>query len=252
MEVISEGTRGTDGVVQHAPQDHTVPVVEAHELYRFFHVGDIEVRALRGVSLAVRSGEAVAVTGPSGSGKSTLLACLAGLDEPDGGMVTVSGSPLSRRSETVRAAVRAKHIGMLFQANNLLGHLSVMENVVVAQRLAGRVDRLRADQLLASLGLAERANAFSSQLSGGEAARAGLAVALANEPALILADEPTGELDRRTASAVIELLLDRARSGAAVIVVTHSAAVAESLTREVRLGDGRVESDYANARMVHA
>ena len=228
------------------------PLLEARDLYRFFHSGDDEVLALRGVSLVVQAGEVVAVTGPSGSGKSTLLACLAGLDEPDGGMVTIAGKAMSRRSETERAAIRAERIGMLFQSNNLLAHLSAIDNVVFVQRIGGRADRHRAQELLASFGLATRAGAFPSQLSGGEVARAGLAVALANDPAVILADEPTGELDSTTAAMVIDLLRTRARGGAAVVIVTHSAAVAASADREVRLRDGRVELDRSVEQVVLA
>src|SRR6476659_6350157 len=113
------------------------PVIEADRLYRFFHAGEEETLALRGVTLVVEPGELVAVTGPSGSGKSTLLACLAGLDEPDGGMVRIEGRPMSRRSETERARLRAQHVGMLFQSTNLLEHLSVTDNIVVAQQLVG-------------------------------------------------------------------------------------------------------------------
>ena len=214
------------------------PVIEACDLYRFYHVGDDETLALRGVSISVGAGEMIAITGPSGSGKSTLLACLAGLDEPDGGVVIVAGERLTRRSETERAALRARSIGMLFQSGNLLEHLSVVQNVAFAQRLACRKPRRPATALLDELSLATRSNARPSQLSGGETARAGLAVALANSPAILLADEPTGELDAVTADRVLELLRGLAQAGCAVIVVTHSDAVAASADREIRLQDG--------------
>ena len=212
----------------------------ADHLYRFFHAGNEETQALRGVSLEIEPGEVVTISGPSGSGKSTLLACLAGLDEPDGGVVTVRGEQLSRRPEHERAEVRARHIGMLFQSNNLLEHLSVEANVILAQRLAKRVDPGRVTRILDELGLRQRAGARPSQLSGGEAARAGLAVALANDPAVILADEPTGELDTVTASMVIDLLLDQAIAGAGVVIVTHSPALASVASREIHLQDGSV------------
>lgn len=218
-------------------------VLHADRLYRFFHAGADETLALRGISLSVDAGEVVAVTGPSGSGKSTLLACLAGLDEPDGGMVTVSGEQLSRRPETERAHIRARHIGMVFQTNNLIGHLSVAANVTLAQRLIGAPDASRVASLLSELGIAHRSSARPSQLSGGEVARAGLAVALANGPSLILADEPTGELDSTSASMVIDLLLDRAIAGAAVVIVTHSPQVAKVASREIRLRDGVIVTD---------
>jgi putative ABC transport system ATP-binding protein len=215
--------------------------LEARDLYRFYHAGDDETLALRGVSLEVDAGELVAVMGPSGSGKSTLLACLAGLDEPDGGMVRIDGEPLSRRSEETRAALRARSIGVLFQSGNLLDHLTVAENVHVARRLAHKVRTLRpVSDLLADLGIGDRAHSRPSRLSGGELARAGLAVAVANEPSVVLADEPTGELDHATASRVIALLRARADDGAAVVVVTHSPEIASASDRVIALHDGRV------------
>ncbi|MFL6252833.1 MAG: ABC transporter ATP-binding protein [Actinomycetes bacterium] len=216
------------------------PMLEARSLYRFFHTGDEETLALRGVSLAVDPGELVAVVGPSGSGKSTLLACLAGLDEPDGGRVLVASERLSRRPEPERAALRARRIGLLFQSGNLLDHLSVLQNVTLVQRVVGRPDRDRADALLGALGLAGRAGARPAELSGGETARAGLAVALANDPPLVLADEPTGELDAGNEAPVLDLLTARAAAGGAVVVATHSPAVAAAAARTLRLEDGRV------------
>ncbi|MEJ7657010.1 MAG: ABC transporter ATP-binding protein [Thermoleophilaceae bacterium] len=217
-------------------------VLEADRLYRFFHAGDDETLALQGVTLRVAGGEIVAVTGPSGSGKSTLLACLAGLDEPEGGAVRVDGERLSRRPEAERARVRAQRIGMLFQQANLVSHLSVEDNVALAQSMsAGARDARRRSDVLERCGIGGRAHARPAQLSGGELARAGLAVALANDPAVILADEPTGELDEATAGRVLELLRERARDGAAILIVTHSPDVAAAADREIRLRDGRVE-----------
>ncbi len=218
----------------------SAPVVEAVDLYRFFHAGDDETLALRGVSLRLHAGEVVAVTGPSGSGKSTLLACLAGLDEPDGGTVRVAGELMSRRPEAERSALRARHVGMLFQTGNLVDHLSVEENIELVQRLAGGVDRARVTALLAEVGLLERRAASQSTLSGGEAARAGLAVALANQPSLVLADEPTGELDQASADRIMDLLRAHAAAGAAVLLVTHNPMVAALADREISLLDGRV------------
>lgn len=216
------------------------PLIEAHSLYRFFHTDDVETLALQGVSLAVEPSEVVAVTGPSGSGKSTLMACLAGLDEPDGGTVRVLGARLSRRSEAERATIRRGRIGVLLQSGNLLDHLTTSQNVALAQRLAGRVDRQRIENLLESVGLRARAHAYPSRLSGGEAARAGLAVALANAPALLLADEPTGEVDSANEGRLLALLRGLAAQGMAVIVVTHSPAVAAAADRVISLMEGRV------------
>jgi putative ABC transport system ATP-binding protein len=214
-------------------------VLEARELYRFYHAGDEETLALRGVSLSVAAGEMVAVMGPSGSGKSTLLACLAGLDDPDGGMVLVDGERLSRRSEQERARIRARRIGVVFQSGNLLGHLDVRQNVFLAQRLAGRHDPARVDQLLETVGIQGRAHAVPTQLSGGELARASLVVALANDPPVLLADEPTGELDTHTADRVLALIRERVAEGTAVVAVTHNQHVAEAADRVLELRDGR-------------
>jgi putative ABC transport system ATP-binding protein len=216
------------------------PVIEADRLFRFFHVGEEETLALRGVTLAVQPGELMAVTGPSGSGKSTLLACLAGLDEPDGGTVKVAGQVMSRRPEPERAALRARAIGMVFQSANLFEHLTLDRNLALSQSLAGRPDRDRRAALLAELGLDRRARAFPSELSGGEAARAGLAVALVNDPAVVLADEPTGEVDASTEARVLTVLRERAAAGGAVIVVTHSRTVSAEADRVVGLLDGEV------------
>lgn len=216
------------------------PIVDAIDLYRFFHAGDDETLALRGVSLRLYPGEVIAVTGPSGSGKSTLLSCIAGLDEPDGGSVRISGEVMSRRPEVDRANLRARRIGMLFQSGNLLGHLTVEQNVRCAQRLIGRVDARRVTSLLDEVGLQHRSAASPSSLSGGEAARAGLAVALANQPTLVLADEPTGELDQLSADRILGLLRTCADKGAGVLIVTHNAHVAALADRQIHLRDGRV------------
>jgi len=212
----------------------------ARNVYRFFRAGDEETLALRGVSLSVDVGETVAVVGPSGSGKTTLLSCLAGLDEPAGGSVLVCGERLSHRPEAERAALRARCVGVLLQSENLLPHLRVRENVALAQRARHRTGHPRVDDLLESVELAHRAQAYPAQLSGGELARAGLAVALANDPPVLLADEPTGELDGSTERAVLELLAHGVGGRRAVLVVTHSAAVTAAADRVIALRDGQV------------
>ena len=216
------------------------PVVEAFELYRFYHAGDDETLALRGVSLTVQPGETVAVVGPSGSGKSTLLACIAGLDEPDGGHVDVAGRRITRRSEPERAAIRARSIGIMLQSGNLIGHLSVAENVLLQLRLAGKRDGGRVDAVLDSLQLRHRARSHARQLSGGEAARAGLAIALAARPDLLLADEPTGEVDAESERHILDAIARQTAAGGAAILATHSDVVARRADRIIHLRDGRV------------
>lgn len=216
--------------------------LECESVFRFFHAGDDETLALRGVTLSVASGETVAITGPSGSGKSTLLACLAGLDEPDGGTVRVGGERLTRRSEEERAELRARKIGILFQSVNLVGHLDVDANLALAQGLAGHGDSARRRALLGRVGLSDHGHAIPRQLSGGELSRAGLALALINDPEVLLCDEPTGELDEGSADRVMGLLAERAKEGCGVLVVTHDPAIAGAADRVVRLRDGRVES----------
>ncbi len=221
--------------------DVSSPVaLQARSLYRFFRSGDEETLALRDVSLTVGAGELVVVTGPSGSGKSTLLRCLAGLDEPDGGTVLLAGRRLSHRSEAERAAVRARTIGVLLQSGNLLDALSVAGNIALCQSLVRRRPVHTPAELIAEVHLQHRAHAYPGQLSGGEAVRAGMTVAWANDPMLLLADEPTAELDTATEARVLELLQARARDGLAVLVASHSPGVAAAATRVLQLRDGRV------------
>ncbi|MDT0454779.1 ABC transporter ATP-binding protein [Streptomyces sp. DSM 41527] len=215
------------------------PRLVAESLYRFFRTGEEETFALQGVGLQVAPGEIVAVTGPSGSGKTTLLSCLAGLDEPDGGMVYIAGKRLSHQQEHLRSRLRARYIGVLFQSGNLLEHLTVADNIRLVQRLSAGPDHRGAKDLLEQMGITERAGALPRQLSGGEAARAGLAVALANRPAVVLADEPTGEVDGDTERRILALLRERAAAGTSMVVVTHSRAVAAVADRVLRLRDGR-------------
>ena len=218
-------------------------VLRARNLYRFFHCDDEEICALRAVDIQVSSGELVAVLGPSGSGKSTLLACLAGTDEPDAGDVRILEERITRRPEPRRTAIRARYMGFLLQSDNLIEHLTVEENVVLPMRLACRWNKPQVAALLETLGLLHHRRAYPEQLSGGEAARAGLAVALAAAPKILLADEPTGEVDAVTEARVLEVMEKYCVDGGAAIVATHSAALAQRACRIIRLADGKIVGD---------
>ncbi|MFB7704401.1 ABC transporter ATP-binding protein [Streptomyces niveus] len=213
--------------------------LRARDLYRFYRSGEEETLALRGVDLRVRYGESVAVIGPSGSGKSTLLACLAGLDEPDGGVVHVGGERISHRPEAERARMRARRIGVLSQSGNLIAHLDVAANIRLARTATPGTGGPSVAALLDQVGLGHRARALPQELAGGELARAGLAVALANDPDILLADEPTGELDGATEQRILQLLRSRALAGRGVLLVTHSPEAVKIADRVITLRDGR-------------
>jgi putative ABC transport system ATP-binding protein len=216
-------------------------VLEAFDLYRFYHCGEEETLALRGVRLHVDEGEMLVVMGPSGSGKSTLLSCLSGIDEPDGGYVSVMGQRLTRKPEMARASMRAAEMGIVLQSRSLLDHLSVEGNILLKMKLANKKNGRYVKELLTLVGLESRACSFPSQLSGGEAARAAIALALAASPKLLLADEPTGEVDAKTEERILELF-DRHRSGGgAVIIATHSDSLAARADRILHLFDGRIK-----------
>jgi putative ABC transport system ATP-binding protein len=204
--------------------------------------GGRAVTVLDGVSLDVARGECVAVTGPSGSGKSTLLGLIAGLDAPTSGVVEVDGVDLTRLGEDALAHFRRDRIGFVFQSFHLIPTLTAAENVAIPLELAGVRDaRERAASLLDDVGLAPRAHHYPSQLSGGEQQRVALARAVARRPGLVLADEPTGNLDSATGGAIIELLLRLNRErGSTLVLVTHDAALAGRADRQIALRDGRV------------
>ena len=214
-------------------------LLEAKELYRFFHNGDEETKALRGVDFTLVRGELVALMGPSGSGKSTLLSCLAGIDEPDGGMVHAMTVPLSRRAEKEKTRLRAMYFGTMLQKNNLVMHLTVLENICLAQSVLQLPDTSRAEAILARVGLTQCVESMPAELSGGERARAGLAVAIANAPPILLLDEPTGEVDAETESAILATLGQLAKEGAGIVMATHNAAVAKAAHRIARMQDGK-------------
>ena len=228
----------SDVAPPHAAQD--TPVLDAHGLHRFFRRGGEEVAALRDVSLTLFPGELVAVMGPSGSGKSTLLNMLAGLDDPDGGSVSIAGRQLSHESPSVQARLRGELIGVLTQTSGLVEHLDVLDNLRLAASFRhGGGSASELISLLDDVGLAEHTHARPSNLSGGETARANLAVALVGGPRLLLADEPTAEVSVAEEAALLRLLRRLQPPDGATLVVTHSAAVAAAADRTVHLLDGR-------------
>ena len=219
-------------------------VVETRGLRKTFESEGAPVRALRGVDFTMSAGEFVAVMGPSGCGKSTLLNLVAGLDIPTDGEITVAGTSLVGRSEDDLAVMRRRHIGIVFQFFNLLETMSVLENVTLPAVIAGASRKraeTRARDLLDLLGLAEKARDAPGVLSGGQRQRLAIARSLANEPTLLLADEPTGALDSEGGREVLELFRRLHAGGQTVLLVTHDDDVAAAADRIVRMRDGRIE-----------
>jgi putative ABC transport system ATP-binding protein len=219
-------------------------VLEAHDLVKAFRLGARSVRALGGVSVAVRQGEYVGITGPSGSGKSTLLHILGGLDAQDSGTVSLEGVALDRLTDSALTRLRLLRMGFIFQRFHLLPVLTSLENVELpmAEAGVGRAERQeRARELLRYVGLSERADHRATQLSGGEMQRVTIARALANRPALLLADEPTGELDLSTGRQILELFRRMNDDGMTLVVVTHDEHLAREAGRSIHLLDGRID-----------
>jgi len=220
-------------------------VVHVRGAYRTFERDTAPVRALRGADLDVMAGEFVAVMGPSGCGKSTLLNVIAGLDRPDEGDINVAGLDLTKMDENALAVMRRSHVGIVFQFFNLLESMSVLENVTLPAVIAGAPRKRaesRARDLLDLLGLADKAKDAPGVLSGGQRQRLAIARTLANEPTLLLADEPTGALDSEGGHEVLELFRRLHAGGQTILLVTHDDDVAEAGDRIVRMRDGRVES----------
>jgi putative ABC transport system ATP-binding protein len=228
------------------------PAVRIRGARRTYTADLSPVRALRGVDLDVAPGEFVAVTGPSGCGKSTLLNMIAGLDRLDEGTVEVAGQDVGGRDEGWLATFRRDHIGIVFQFFNLLDGVSALDNLVLPGVLAGRRRRAaesRARDLLDLLGLGDRAGQIPALLSGGQRQRLAIARALVNEPALVLADEPTGALDSTGGGEVLELFRRLHAGGQTIVLVTHSPEVAAAATRRVRMRDGRIEDDCGSGQV---
>ncbi|MFT3925153.1 MAG: ABC transporter ATP-binding protein [Myxococcales bacterium] len=220
--------------------------IELRGVTKVYAAGEVRFTALSDVRVALRAGELTAVVGKSGSGKSTLINLIAGIDRPTQGEVLVGGVSVHELDESRLAAWRGRNVGVVFQFFQLLPTLTVLENVLLPMDLCGTYDaraEARALALLGRVGIAEQAHKLPSALSGGQQQRAAIARALANDPAVIVADEPTGNLDSRTADAVLELLVELARAGKTVIVVTHERELARHFDRVVKLVDGRVQEE---------
>lgn len=213
------------------------------DVTKTFRNNGSQVQALRGINLNVKPGELVAVMGPSGCGKSTLLHILGGLDSPSSGEVYIDGKRIDNMSETQRAVLRRKQVGFVFQAFNLIGNLSVMDNIELPALVAGGTTtqaRQRRKELLDNLAISDKAGNVPAQLSGGEKQRVALARALINRPLILLADEPTGNLDSKSAYEVMKLLLKTHQQGQTVLVVTHDPNVASIAQRVVFMKDGQI------------
>ncbi len=224
------------------------PVIELDHIHKVYTMGDVEVHALRGVSLTIREGEFVAIMGASGSGKSTMMNILGCLDRPTRGTYNLDGQDVSQMSKDERADVRSKNLGFVFQGFNLLSRTSAVENVELPMLYAGidtQERQRRAKEALAAVGLAGREQNHPNQLSGGQQQRVAIARALVNNPAMILADEPTGNLDSRTSVEVMEIFqrLNR-EQGITLILVTHEPDIAEYAQRVVVFKDGKIKKDY--------
>jgi putative ABC transport system ATP-binding protein len=235
------------------------PVIQIRDLVKTYHVGEVTVRALRGADLDVNAGEFVCVTGPSGSGKSTLMHILGCLDRPTSGTYILDGKDVSRMSKDELALIRNRKIGFVFQGFNLLSRTTALDNVELpllyngVEKLKTAQRHQRSMEALKAVGLGERANHFPNQLSGGQQQRVAIARALVTQPTILLADEPTGNLDTRTSIEVMDIFQRlNAERGITVILITHEMDIAEHGTRLVRFRDGRIQIDQKIARRRNA
>jgi putative ABC transport system ATP-binding protein len=231
-------------------------MLQAENLSKFYQMGDNEVRALDGASFTINEGEMVAIMGPSGSGKSTLMSIIGCLDAPTGGKYLLDGVAVENLDESQLAEVRGRKIGFVFQQFNLLARTSALENVMLPLTYAGFAGKEREDRAFKALervGLGGRTHHAPNELSGGQQQRVAIARALVNEPAILLADEPTGALDSKTGVEIMELFQSLHReNGQTVILVTHDAHVARHTNRIIKLSDGKIVSDEVNANPIKA
>jgi putative ABC transport system ATP-binding protein len=222
------------------------PLIEFQNLYKLYRMGDTIVRAVDGISFTIDRGEFVAIVGQSGSGKTTCMNIIGCLDVPTAGTYLLGGQNVGAMNDNALAEIRNRMIGFIFQQYNLLPKLSVQENVEVSMQYAGvpkRVRTERARQVLARVGLSDKLQNRPNQLSGGQQQRVSIARALAGQPSVILADEPTGALDSRTGREVMGLLQDLHREGNTIVLITHDTAIACMAQRVIRLADGRIVTD---------
>lgn len=226
-------------------------VLQLHAVKKIYQLGDQEIHALRGIDLAIDAGEYVSIMGPSGSGKSTLLQVMSLLDTPTSGAIILKGVNVERYSERELALLRNKEIGFVFQQFNLLGKASALENVALPLVYAnvGKKERTaRATAILERVGLGERLNNTRAQLSGGQQQRVAIARALVNDPAILFADEPTGNLDSKSGEEVMELFDTLHREGKTIVLVTHEPDIAKHAKRQIVVKDGQILSDSRKAR----
>ncbi len=229
-----------------------VPALECRALRKQFVEGAVVLEVLKGIDLTIRAGERVAIVGPSGAGKTTLLQLLGGLDTPTSGVVRVRGQDLASTDNAERGRIRNRHLGFVYQFHHLLPEFTALENVampLLVRRESLDAIQARAREVLERVGLAERLNHKPGELSGGERQRVAVARALVTEPAVVLADEPTGNLDRKTGDTVLELMLTLNReAGASLVIVTHDSRIASRMNRVLRLSDGGLDDATAEYR----
>ena len=227
-------------------------IIELKDVWKTYHMGEVQVHAVRGVSFKIKKGEFVAITGASGSGKSTMMHLVGCLDNPSHGSVILDGRNISSMSESRLAEVRGRKIGFIFQQFNLIPNLSALENVMLPIEFQDEPDgemKERAKKLLDMVGLKDRMRHKSAELSGGQAQRVAIARSLANDPEIILADEPTGNLDSRTGEYIINFLSSlHKKEGKTVIMVTHDMGLIQFAERIIKLKDGKVEEDTYNTK----
>jgi putative ABC transport system ATP-binding protein len=229
-----------------------VVIVEIVDLIKKYHLGDVIVPALRGVNLQIRKGEFLVIMGPSGSGKSTLLNMIGGLDKPTSGKVYINGQDISKLSDGTLTELRAQEIGFIFQFYNLVPVLTALENVELPMMINGiseKKGRKRAEELLEMVGLADRMHHRPDELSGGQRQRVSIARALANKPSIVLADEPTGDVDTKTGDEILELMHDLNKNmDVTFIIITHDPTIAEHCDRLIRIIDGQIATDKPTVR----